>query len=115
MLCHACHPRALGLPDAPFGWQLLVNKHMLAGSLISKYASLMRFHELCPAAAFCALEGFQFALLEVATVRAPLSRKVAEIGGIDDAVRQGFQPVFKPLMSFMSEWPVGPSSTRTSR
>ena len=41
-------------------------------SLISKYALWMFFPELCPAAALCALEGFQFALLEVDAVRAHL-------------------------------------------
>ena len=41
-------------------------------SLISKYALWMLFHELCPAAALCALEGSQFVLLEVDAVRAHL-------------------------------------------
>ena len=43
------------------------------------------------------------------------SATLCALEGIDDAAKEGLEPVLKPLMSFTSEWPVGSSASGRRR
>mmetsp|Transcript_78810 Transcript_78810/g.124366 ORF Transcript_78810/g.124366 Transcript_78810/m.124366 type:complete len:738 (-) Transcript_78810:18-2231(-) len=53
--------------------------------------------ELRQAGSFDALEGLQFAVLEVDDVGAHLVQERTEVRGADDGPVEGFQPIFQPL------------------